>query len=57
MKRSIAPTPTPAAAAPSRFAGMRPIAHDADERQSREDRQYGQTFFTRYFSLMRTSRR
>ena len=57
MKRSIAPTPKPAVRVPNRFAGMRPIAHDADERQTREDRDYGQTFFTRYFSLMRTSRR
>jgi hypothetical protein len=57
MKRSIAPTSKPAVRVPNRFAGMRPIAHDADERQTREDRDYGHTFFTRYFSLMRTSRR
>lgn len=57
MKSPYAPTHTPAVAASSRFAGMRPIPHDADERQRREDRDYGQTFFTRYFSLMRTARR
>ena len=26
---------------------IRPIVHDEDERQSREDRDYGQTIFTR----------
>jgi hypothetical protein len=57
MKNPFAPTHTPAPLAPSRFAGMRPIAHDVDERQRREDRDYGQTFFTRYFTLMRTARR
>jgi hypothetical protein len=57
MKSPYAPTHTPAVAASSRFAGMRPIPHDADERQRREDRDYGQKFFTRYFSLMRAARR
>jgi len=57
MKRSTAPTSKPPVRVPNRFAGMQPIVHDPDERQTREDREYGQTFFTRYFSLMRTSRR
>jgi hypothetical protein len=57
MKTPLAPTPKPAVRVPNRFAGVRPIVHDVDERQTREDRDYGQTFFTRYFSLMRTSRR
>jgi hypothetical protein len=57
MKSPVAPTPKPAVRIPNRFAGMRPISHNVDERQSREDRDYGQTFFTRYFTLMRTSRR
>jgi hypothetical protein len=57
MNRPLAPTAKPPVRVPNRFAGVRPIAHDVDERQTREDRDYGQTFFTRYFSLMRTSRR
>lgn len=57
MKTPLAPTPKPVVRVPNRFAGLRPIAHDVDERPTREDRDYGQTFFTRYFSLMRTSRR
>ncbi len=33
-----------------RLTGLRPIAHDPDERQTREDRDYGQTIFTRRFT-------
>jgi hypothetical protein len=36
---------------------MRPLVHDVDVRPTREDRDYGQTFFTRYFTLMRAARR
>jgi hypothetical protein len=31
----------------SRLGGVRALAHDADERPSREDRTYGETIFTR----------
>jgi hypothetical protein len=41
---------SPAVTAPSRFAGIRPLSHDPDERQSREDREYAQTIFTRRFT-------
>jgi hypothetical protein len=34
-------------AAAGRLSGIRPLAHDDDERRSREDRDYGQTIFTR----------
>jgi hypothetical protein len=40
-----------------KLSRIRPIVHDEDERQTREDRDYGQTFFTRYFTLMRAARR
>jgi hypothetical protein len=30
-----------------RLGGVRPVFHDEDERPSREDRDYGQTIFTR----------
>lgn len=30
-----------------KLSRIRPIAHDEDERQTREDRDYGQTLFTR----------
>ncbi|HET8757119.1 MAG TPA: hypothetical protein VFM58_13960 [Solirubrobacteraceae bacterium] len=32
---------------PARLGGVRGIAHDDEERPSREDRGYGQTIFTR----------
>jgi hypothetical protein len=57
MNSHPAPTPKPAVRVPNRFAGLRPLVHDVDERQTREDRDYGQTFFTRYFTLMRAARR
>ena len=42
------PDPPPPAPAPeSRLGGVRAIAHDDDERPSREDRTYGETIFTR----------
>ena len=31
----------------SRLGGVRALAHDDDERPSREDRTYGETIFTR----------
>jgi hypothetical protein len=30
-----------------KLSGVRPVAHDEDERPSREDRDYGSTIFTR----------
>ena len=30
-----------------KLGGVRPLAHDEDERPSREDRDYGSTIFTR----------
>jgi hypothetical protein len=30
-----------------KLSGIRPLAHDEDERPRREDRAYGQTIFTR----------
>jgi hypothetical protein len=39
--------PSPAPEAPSRLGGIRPMAHDEDERPSAQDRDYGQTIFTR----------
>ena len=53
MKPSFSGNTSPAVRVPNRFAGIRALAHDADERQTREDREYGQTFFTRCFTLMR----
>lgn len=35
-----------------RLSRVRPLALDYDERQNREDRDYGQTFFTRPASLL-----
>ena len=35
------------AAATDRLSNVRPMGHDEDERPSREDRDYGQTIFTR----------
>jgi hypothetical protein len=47
-------TDSGAAAAPahSKLAGMAPIGLGYDEDQSREDRQYGETIFTRRFSSL-----
>jgi len=41
-----------AAASHSKLAGMAPIGLDYDEDRSREDRQYGETVFTRRFSSL-----
>jgi hypothetical protein len=46
FKRSRTDTPQPADDHALRLAGLRGIAHDDDERQSREDAGYGQTIFT-----------
>jgi hypothetical protein len=40
------------APAHSKLAGMAPIGLGYDEGQSREDRQYGETIFTRRFSSL-----
>jgi hypothetical protein len=42
-------TPAPAPTA-NRFGGLVPLPHDPDERPSREDRDFGQTIFTRQAS-------
>ena len=51
MKRSRdredAPAPEPEPEAPGRFDGMIGAHFDDDERPSREDREHGQTIFTR----------
>jgi hypothetical protein len=42
------PKDKPGDAAPTdRLSKVRPMAHDEDERPSREDRGYGETIFTR----------
>jgi hypothetical protein len=42
------PPQTPPAPAPEdRLGGVRALAHDEDERPSREDRSYGETIFNR----------
>ena len=53
MKRLL-DTDSGAATAPShsKLAGMAPIGLGYDEAQSREDRQYGETIFTRRFSSL-----
>jgi hypothetical protein len=38
---------TPSPQASGRLDGVRTLAHDEDERPSREDRSYGETIFTR----------
>ena len=42
MKHASKPPTTP-----SKLAGIRSLPHDEDDRPSREDRDYGQTIFTR----------
>ena len=46
-KRTEPPVESPPQAAPRRLDGVRSLAHDEDERPSREDRTYGETIFTR----------
>ena len=41
--KSSAPPPTTA----GRLSGVRSLAHDEDDRPSREDRSYGETIFNR----------
>ena len=45
-KRPKPATPSPPQAA-NRLGGVRALAHDEDERPSREDRTYGETIFNR----------
>jgi hypothetical protein len=45
-KRPKSPEPPPQPAE-SRLGGVRALAHDDDERPSREDRTYGETIFNR----------
>jgi hypothetical protein len=45
-KRPKPATPSPPQAA-GRLGGVRALAHDEDERPSREDRTYGETIFNR----------
>jgi hypothetical protein len=48
LHRTPRPAAPPAAEpAPSKLAGVRPVAHDDDERASAQDRGYGETIFTR----------
>ena len=47
MRKRTQPADPPAPAPADRFAGVRALAHDEDERPSREDRSYGETIFTR----------
>jgi hypothetical protein len=47
MHRRKHESPPPAPAEPGKLSGTRPLAHDDDERPSREDRDYGSTIFTR----------
>ena len=46
FKRSTSAKPPPPQPE-SRLTGVRALAHDDDERPSREDRGYGETIFTR----------
>jgi hypothetical protein len=47
-KRTDPPAESPQQPEPeSRLGGVRALAHDDDERPSREDRTYGETIFTR----------
>jgi hypothetical protein len=47
MRRRRHEDPSPTPAEPGRLSGTRPLAHDEDDRPSREDRDYGSTIFTR----------
>ena len=47
MKHTPKPSTAPKPSATSRLSGVRGLAHDDDERPSREDADYGQTIFTR----------
>jgi hypothetical protein len=45
MNRRRHEDPPPAPAEPDKLSGVRSLAHDEDERPSREDRDYGSTIF------------
>jgi hypothetical protein len=47
-----APTPAHVGDHSDRLSRIRPLAIDYDEQQNREDRDYGQTIFTRPASLL-----
>jgi hypothetical protein len=49
MRKRTEPSPVspPQPEPESRLGGVRALAHDDDERPSREDRTYGETIFTR----------
>ncbi len=47
MKKSAAPPPALVGDHADKLSRIRPIAHDEDDRPRREDREYGQTIFTR----------
>jgi hypothetical protein len=47
MRKRSQPTEPPRPQPESRLSGVRSVAHDDDERPSREDRGYGETIFTR----------
>jgi hypothetical protein len=46
-KSAVAAPAGPAEESRDRLTGMKPLAHDDDERPRREDLNYGQTLFTR----------
>ena len=46
-KNEQPPKTTPEPAPQDRLGGVRALAHDEDERPSREDRSYGETIFNR----------
>ena len=47
MRKRPKPADPPQPEPESRLGGVRALAHDEDERPSREDRTYGETIFTR----------
>ena len=47
MRKRSKPAEPPQPQPESRLGGVRALAHDEDERPSREDRTYGETIFTR----------
>ena len=47
MRKRTQPANPPAPEPSDRLGGIRALAHDEDERPSREDRSYGETIFTR----------
>ena len=47
MRKRSKPAESPQPQPESRLGGVRALAHDEDERPSREDRTYGETIFNR----------